>query len=266
MKTDDFARLALGASGLQRIMIVGLPQCLPLKQWSRAETLDEDSAARQLGGAFRAAQAALRMVVPDSGPGSLTIETETALVVISPLAQDAAAAFVFDRGAPLGLVRVQVEQLSGHLEGMVPQLKRAAAEERGPTKAPPAPTLRPSTTMPPFSGLPSPALATEVPAATSMTGVPLPVAATIFNGNSVPPNPVQASEDSEDGPRAVRLLELFRRCAQDPYASMVRLSLRTGLSFDELSKPEAMSEQSVETLGAAIREILGKMGKSDLGL
>lgn len=225
MKTADFADMALGASGLQRIMIVGLPECLPLKQWSRTEALDEDSAARQLGGAFRAAQAALRMVAPSAGTGSLSIETETALVVIAPLAPNAAAAFVFDRGAPLGLVRVQVAQLSTHLASMVPEL----------------------------------AIPTSLP-----TSVPLPAAATLFNGQSAPATvaPDRAT-NTEDGSRGVRLLELFRRCAQDPYASMVRLSLRTGLSFEELSKPESLNETKVETLGLAIREILGR---DDLGL
>jgi predicted regulator of Ras-like GTPase activity (Roadblock/LC7/MglB family) len=59
-------------------------------------------------------------------------------------------------------------------------------------------------------------------------------------------------------PRAVRLLEFYKRYAPDPQAALHRLSLRTGLSIERLERPEDLDEAQVETIATAVRDILGQ--------
>jgi len=279
---DDFGRMALGAPALQSITLVTLPDCLLLKQWSRDNDADGDSAAAHIGGAFRSAQDALRAVSSSKGTGSVSIETDEALVVISPLAVDAAAGFVFDRSAPLGLVRVQVAQLTEHLKGLLQSIRGSrdlSADLSSPSPSPSAPanpTVVMASPRGPELPQPSPLSVAPIPppASTPPTATPAPAyappapasppaqtPAQRFQASPPPPHassPSLSAVDTKARPRSVRLLEFFRRYAPDPHASMLRLSLRTGISLDQLERPEALDEAQVEVLAGSVRDILGQ--------
>lgn len=261
MTREDIGRVAIGAPALQQVVVVSLPDCLLVKQWARGDEVDADASAVHLGNLFRVAQDSLRGIAL-RGAELLTVETTDAVVMIVGLTAEAAAGFIFDKSAPLGLLRVQARQLATHLESMVPSLEPSRDLSQDLTmrpsippappppaapppvaiapSAPPRPTVVPPVAPPPF---PAPPTATPAPLSTaaraSSTGLP-------------------AEDPKEARPRAVRLLDFFRRYAPDPHASMLRLSLRTGLSLEALGRPEGLSEDQVESVANAVRDILGQ--------
>lgn len=294
MTRDEFGRMALGAPALQSIVMVTLPDCLLLKQWARQDGGDGDSAAAHIGGAFRRAQDALRAMLATSAEGSVSIETDDALLVIAPLGSDAAAGYLFDRSAPLGLVRLQVAQLNQHLSALVASIRgsRDLSGDLGVSAPPtvlPRPTAVPTPAPAPAAKLPQPSPLSVPPIAPPAASPPpaAPTRAPVPPVASAPPaastrasapssyaqlaaaQRFQASPSAQAGgpamttdasarPRAVRLLEFFRRYAPDPHASMLRLSLRTGISLERLESPEAFDDTQVEVLAASVRDILGQ--------
>lgn len=231
MTREDFGRVAVGAPALHRVVVLTLRDCLLVKQWSRAEAGDPDAAAAHLGATFRSAIEALRVLGTDATPLGITVETKDALVVVRALGDEAAVGFVFDRSAPMGLVRLQVEQLSEHLLNMMPGLQAA-------------------------QDLPQPAPASEAPSISSANAT---VVMPSHTDLPAVPRPAPATEaPAPERPRAVRLLEFFRRYAPDPHASMLRLSLRTGISLEALERPEQLDDGQVEAVAASVSDILGQ--------
>ena len=261
MTTEEIGRVAVGAPALQQVVVVSLPECLPVKAWSRGAARDDDASAAHLGSAFRAATDGISVLGIQGAVGGVTIETEDALVNVVPLTADAAAAFVFDRSAPLGLVRIQVRQLSDHLRGLLPaSLPVPTSPEPAATMIAHAPSMTPRPVPLPSQPPPRmpPARAPVEPPAPAPVAPPAPV---------VPPAPAAKASASVELPaavppetrsRGVRLMEFFERYAPDPHASQLRLSLRTGISLDELDRPDMLSEEQVETVAAAVRDILGQ--------
>lgn len=58
--------------------------------------------------------------------------------------------------------------------------------------------------------------------------------------------------------RAARLIEVLRQSAPDPHASLLRLSLRTGIAVDALERPEGLSESQVDAIATSVRDLLGR--------
>lgn len=242
MTREDIGRVAKGAPALHRVVVVTLPDCLLVKQWARSETQDAEAVAAHLGAAFRAAIDALRALGAAAPPDGLTIEARDCIVVVTALAEDAAAGFLFDRTAPLGLVRMQVRQLSEHLAGLVAGISRDL------------PTTTPTAAESPNATAISPPRATEAPRPAPSVRAPLvPPPAPAATATPAPAAPAGATR-----PRAVKLLEFFRRFAPDPHASMLRLSLRTGISLEALDQPEQLNEVQVEAIAASVSDILGQ--------
>ncbi|MCB9650941.1 MAG: hypothetical protein H6730_30775 [Deltaproteobacteria bacterium] len=237
MSKEDIGRIALGAPALQQVVLVSLPDCLPVKQWTRSEGRDSEAVAAHMGSLFGQAVDTARASAARGKALAVTIETEDAVLMIRPLGPDAAAGFVFDRSAPMGLVRMQARQLSGHLANIIPAPRESqdlsATPERQTRDLAPHVEGAAETII-------APARPSVVPTST----------------------PARAGEapktSSAPRPRAVRLLEFFNRYAPDPHASTLRLSLRTGIGVEQLANPEALSEDQVEALAVAVRDILGQ--------
>ncbi|MEM7049934.1 MAG: hypothetical protein AAF604_09745 [Acidobacteriota bacterium] len=69
--------------------------------------------------------------------------------------------------------------------------------------------------------------------------------------------PLLPTFEVEERPRGVRILEFLQRYAPDPHAVLLRASLRTGLSLDQLQSPADLEAEEVERLEAAATRILG---------
>ncbi len=115
MTQVDIARVALGAPALQQVFVVSRPECLLIKSWARSERNNTEDAAALIGNLFRDCDDALGAVGGGSEPRTLMVESNDRVLVVSRVAEDMAAAFVFEQSAPLGLIRVQARQLTAQL-------------------------------------------------------------------------------------------------------------------------------------------------------
>lgn len=62
---------------------------------------------------------------------------------------------------------------------------------------------------------------------------------------------------AEDRPRGLRIMEFLDRYAPDPHAVTLRVSLRSGISLDELKSPGELSPDQVRRLEETACKILG---------
>lgn len=61
----------------------------------------------------------------------------------------------------------------------------------------------------------------------------------------------------EDRPRGLRIMEFLDRYAPDPHAVTLRVSLRSGISIDELKSPGSLNADQVRRLEETACKILG---------
>lgn len=297
MTKEDIAKVALGAPALHEVFIVSTPDCLLVRSWARSGRGGVDETAVHLGGVFRSCQDLLAAVGSSPRAQAITIEADHHLVVLANVSTDMVAGFVFDKTAPLGLVRVQAKQLTDHIRASVGQLQDPSEpslippnKEAGYRPPPPLathlPEPRPAAPPParspeastPIYGTPKverirpveePLLTPRIPPAVT---VPLPVPEPVVPSSlprrtfpepattvSSPPPPIPGLTSRPVArPRAVRLLEFYRRYAPDPQAALQRLALRSGVALEKLEHPEQLEENQVETIAAAVRDILGQ--------
>ncbi len=296
MSKEDIAKVALGAPALHEVFIVSTPDCLLVRSWARSGRPGVDETAVHLGGMFRASQDLLNALGSSPRPQTITIEADHHLLLLANVTPDMIAGFVFDKTAPLGLVRVQAKQLTDHIRSSINQLQDPSAEpsllppqpKEGYRPPPPLSTHLPEPRPTPRSGeaatpvygtpkverprpeppeeprfprIPPPAVTVPLPVPEMVTPSTLPrrafpePAATV---SSPPPSIPGLTSRPVARPRAVRLLEFYRRYAPDPQAALQRLSLRSGVALDKLEHPEELDEAQVETVAAAVRDILGQ--------
>ncbi len=260
MNRDDITKVAQGAPSLHELFVISVPDCLLIRSWARQSRSEPEAAAAHLGNLYRVAQEAMPVVGIPASPSTMIVEVEGGIVLITALSSEIVAGFVFDLNTPLGLVRVQSRQLADQLRAhlvnapllddapavpsLPPMRPAVAINDSAPPREPPRRETRPPPR--PFS---IPPATTPPPLATSSVA---PKRADAAAGLTLTP------AKTPQRPRAVRLMEYFRRYAPDPHAASLRLSLRTGLSLDVLDKPERLDDAQVEALAAAIRDILGQ--------
>lgn len=279
----DLGRVALGAPALKEVFIVAVPDCLLIKSWARTGRSDAEEAATHLGEAFKAGARALAMASPAETTAAVTVEADAALVRLERVSDDLVAGFIFDRSAPLGLVRVQSRQLRDHIQSSLEQFSRpdspafpdatpaltAPPVPSGPREPPPKPSI--TSEVPAVPSLPKevptsaspPAAEDDEPFAHDRTPVEADVApylgvAEDLHGARPDRFPPDVPTKPMARPRAVRLLDFFRRYAPDPHASLLRLSLKTGIPVERLEKPESLDDDQVEKIATAVRDILGQ--------
>ncbi len=143
MTQMDIARVALGAPALQQVLVVSRPECLLIKSWARNERSNTEDAAALIGNLFRDCDDALAAVGGRSDPRTLMVEASDRVVVVSRVAEDMSAAFVFEPTAPLGLIRVQARQLTAQLARTLAGTPARLPAPTGPATAPNAPNAGP---------------------------------------------------------------------------------------------------------------------------
>ena len=63
--------------------------------------------------------------------------------------------------------------------------------------------------------------------------------------------------NTEERPRTVRALEFLQRYAPDPHATLMRVSLKSGLPMAALARPEELDDRHADVIERAAKEILG---------
>jgi predicted regulator of Ras-like GTPase activity (Roadblock/LC7/MglB family) len=168
------------------IFVTAMPDSLLFSSWVRAGTeWSAEDVASYFGDLVRANREGLKALGSWSSEMSVTIESAESLVVLRELSSDFVCGCVFERHAPLGMVRLHLKRL----------LERVAAA---------LPKVQP-----------------------------------------------------EDRPRGLRIMEFLDRYAPDPHAVTLRVSLRSGISIDELKSPASLNADQIRRLEETACKILG---------
>jgi len=168
------------------IFVTAMPDSLLFSSWVRdgTEWSPEDVAA-YFGDLIRANRQGLKALGSWSSEMQVTIESAESLVVLRELSSDFVCGCVFERSAPLGMVRLNLKRLLERVGQALPKVQ------------------------------------------------------------------------AEDRPRGTRIMEFLDRYAPDPHAVTLRVSLRAGISIDDLKSPGALSVDQVRRLEETACKILG---------
>jgi predicted regulator of Ras-like GTPase activity (Roadblock/LC7/MglB family) len=168
------------------IFVTAMPDALLFSSWVREGTSwSAEDVASYFGDLVRAKRQGLKALGSWSSEMQVTIESAESLVVLRELSTDFVCGCVFERTAPLGMVRLHLKRL---LERVNQALPRVQAEDR---------------------------------------------------------------------PRGLRIMEFLDRYAPDPHAVTLRVSLRSGISIDELKAPGNLSADQIRRLEETACKILG---------
>ncbi len=177
---------AEGVTPLKAVFITAMPDCLLYDAWQREESdLDVSEVASYFGDLVRSNREGLKALGSWSSDMLVTIESADTLVVLREINQHFICGSIFDRAAPLGMLRLHLKRMVERIASQLPEL---TPEER---------------------------------------------------------------------PRGVRLMDFVNRYAPDPHAAILRISVRTGLTVEQLEAAADLSEEAVERVEKAAQRILG---------
>lgn len=168
------------------IFVTAMPDSLLFSSWVREGTSwSAEDVAAYFGDLVRANREGLKALGSWSSEMQVTIESAESLVVLRELSSDFVAGCVFERTAPLGMVRLHLKRLLERITHVLPRVQ------------------------------------------------------------------------AEDRPRGLRIMEFLDRYAPDPHAVALRVSLRAGISLDELKLPGSLTPDQVQRLEETACKILG---------
>ncbi len=168
------------------IFVTAMPDSLLFSSWVREGTAwSAEDVAAYFGDLVRANREGLKALGSWSSEMQVTIESAESLVVLRELSTDFVCGCVFERSAPLGMVRLHLKRLLERISHALPKIQ------------------------------------------------------------------------AEDRPRGMRIMEFLDRYAPDPHAVTLRVSLRSGISLDELKAPATLTADQVRRLEDTACKILG---------
>ncbi len=168
------------------IFVTAMPDSLLFSSWVREGTeWSAEDVAAYFGDLVRANREGLKALGSWSTEMQVTIESAESLVVLRELSSDFVCGCVFERTAPLGMVRLHLKRLLERVQHMLPRVQ------------------------------------------------------------------------PEDRPRGMRIMEFLDRYAPDPHAVTLRVSLRAGISLDDLRAPAQLTSEQLERLEETACKILG---------
>lgn len=168
------------------IFVTAMPDCLLYASWVReGTTWAPEEVASYFGDLVRANREGLKALGSWSSEMQVTIESADCLVVIREISQDFVCGCVFERNAPLGMVRLHLKRVLDRIREALPKV------------------------------------------------------------------------EITERPRGTRIVEFLDRYAPDPHAVLLRVSLRAGLSMDDLRAPEHLSTEQLQRLEETACKILG---------
>lgn len=168
------------------IFVTAMPDSLLFSSWVRSGTeWSAEDVASYFGDLVRANREGLKALGSWSSEMQVTIESAESLVVLRELSTDFVCGCVFERNAPLGMVRLHLKRLLERVGAALPKVQ------------------------------------------------------------------------AEDRPRGLRIMEFLDRYAPDPHAVALRVSLRSGISIDELKSPASLNADQIRRLEETACKILG---------
>jgi predicted regulator of Ras-like GTPase activity (Roadblock/LC7/MglB family) len=168
------------------IFITAMPDSLLFSSWVRAGTeWSAEDVASYFGDLVRANREGLKALGSWSSEMQVTIESAESLVVLREISADFVCGCVFERNAPLGMVRLHLKRLLERVGTALPKVQ------------------------------------------------------------------------VEDRPRGMRIMEFLDRYAPDPHAVILRVSLRSGITIDELKSPGSLNVEQIRRLEETACKILG---------
>lgn len=113
-----------GIDLLQGVFITMMPDCLLYDSWMRQEQAwTPEDIASYFGDLIRANREALKSLRAWSSEMQITVESADLLLVLTELKEDFVVGFVFDRKAPLGMVRLYTKRMLSSIEALLPQFQ-----------------------------------------------------------------------------------------------------------------------------------------------
>jgi len=168
------------------VFLTAMPDSLLFSSWVREGTeWSAEDVAAYFGDLVRANRQGLKALGSWSSEMQVTIESAESLVVLRELSSDFVCGCVFERSAPLGMVRLHLKRLLERVGQALPEVQ------------------------------------------------------------------------PEDRPRGTRIMEFLDRYAPDPHAVTLRVSLRAGISLEELKAPAQLSPEQIRRLEESACKILG---------
>jgi len=119
----------VGVPSIRAVFITAMPDCLLYEAWVREENSEwaVEDVASYFGDLVRANRHGLKALGSWSSEMQTTIESADMLVVLKEITSDFVCGCVFERGAPLGMVRLHLKRL---LERILANLPSVHNEER----------------------------------------------------------------------------------------------------------------------------------------
>ena len=119
----DFLRNAVeGIGSLRGVFVTAMPDCLLFASWIKEDDWVAEEVASYFGDLVRSNRQGLKALGSWSSEMQVTIESADALIVLSEVTEHFVCGCVFDRGAPLGMVRLQHRQLIDRISGQLPSV------------------------------------------------------------------------------------------------------------------------------------------------
>ncbi len=182
----DLSTVVDDVASLRGIFITAMPDCLLFDSWVRdKEGWEAEEVASYFGDLIRSNRQGLKALGSWSADMQVTIESADTMLLLREIGEDFVAGMVFDRDAPLGMVRLHLKRVLERLTDMLPKV---TVQERA---------------------------------------------------------------------RGVRVVEFLQRYSPDPHASLMRVSLQTGLELEVLEHPENLTDEEVTEVETSVCDVLG---------
>ncbi|MCX7807893.1 MAG: hypothetical protein N2515_04745 [Deltaproteobacteria bacterium] len=126
MIDDRIAGIASGVPGLRGVLVVTMPDCLLYGSWLRPDmSFSAEEASGYFGDLIRANRQGLRAVGAWTSDIQVTIEGTSVLVVLREVDENYVVCAIFDREAPLGMVRLHLKIAIEQLREILPRVEAA---------------------------------------------------------------------------------------------------------------------------------------------
>lgn len=124
MAEKILARAVEGVTSLRGAFVTAMPDCLLFDSWVREqEEWNVEDTASYFGDLVRANREGLRALGSWSSDMQVTIESSDTLILLRELSEDFIVGCVFERNAPLGMVRLNLKRLLERLQVQLPQFE-----------------------------------------------------------------------------------------------------------------------------------------------
>lgn len=128
MSTQILDRVVEDVPSLRAAFVTAMPDCLLFSSWqSKDADIDVEDVAAYFGDLMRSNRQGLKALKTWSAEMQITIESADSQVLLREINADFVFGAIFDRSAPLGMVRLHLRRM---IDRLAAQLPKASLEER----------------------------------------------------------------------------------------------------------------------------------------